>query len=441
MDFSFEKSSKTISCFSVNNPSESTQSICFSLSLSIYSQKYFYVHVYIYTFVYAYITLSLIHFTISRTFFILIYIIIILEHITLISSVSSHFWRILRMLELSFSTLFSRQGGRGPSGAVFPYTLIATTRSVLFLSLLFLSFASFLSISSSSWKWMASAVDSGPIPAASCRIVNPNPDAPTTCDGLPQPATNLFVGLPWTLPVYKECVVARCNCTGATDTTVEGYEPNGMYCTSSGVFAESGYTACNDMLDCFETFWSCTADATWGRHLSGTTLESAEQAYVNDIIKQGKQFGAPVSDSEAYKSCALIQCQAAESRLNCGLLTCYPDNSQCAEFLYSPRAPNGHVTCSNACQAALLLMAFTIVIVALSLTCFLSCPPRARVVRSSAKLASDVTSTASESFRVSSDDEESRHSTHRRQRLSSQEIEPQKSEENGSWAPRVERGQ
>lgn len=332
------------------------------------------------------------------------------------------------MVELSFSTLFSRQGGRRPSGAVFPSTRMATTRSVLFLCLLLLSFTSLLSISSSS-AWIASAADTGPIPAASCVIVNPNPDAPTTCDHVSKPTVNVFESFPWTLPVYRACVVQRCSCTGSANTSIEGYAPDGIYCNAGGEFNESGFLACNDMLDCYETFWSCVADAAWERYLSNVTLEGSEPTYVKDIISQGSKFGAAASTSDVYKSCAVYQCEAAKSRMNCGLLTCDPDNSQCGVFLASPPAPNGHQTCSNACQAALLLMAFTIVIVALSLTCCLACPPSVRTVRPTAKLASDVTSTASGSYCVSSDDEGSQHTTRRRERLFSQEIEPQRKEE------------
>lgn len=225
---------------------------------------------------------------------------------------------------------------------------------------------------------------SGPIPASDCLIVTPDPPQ-TNCDNFPTPdgAADIFANLPWDQAGYKACVVKRCGCTKAANVEAPEYQPNGMYCQPGKTFEESGYVFCNAMVDCFEDFWTCVAQEAWGRYLRQglDALETGEKAYINDILTHGHTFGQPFHETNSFKSCAAIQCQAAASRKNCGLITCVPNNTQCNEYIQPPPAPMEKNLCSRACRAALLMMAMTIAAVMFSVTCCCCCPPRVRALK------------------------------------------------------------
>lgn len=316
-----------------------------------------------------------------------------------------------------FSHLFlsSSQGGGGTRRSVLAASssfsrMASTLLQLLLLSALLVSFSSssaWMRVSSQASDEPGSVTIDGPLLASQCTTVNPNPNAITSCTSLPQPTSNLLALLPWSSGDYKACVVARCQCTGAADTTAAGYEPNGIYCLAGDEFQESGYTTCDSMMSCFSTFWECTAAVAWSHYLSGATLESSEQNYINAILEEGKSFGGSFSNTEVYKSCALIQCEAAAGRKNCGLLTCIPNNTQCVNVLNSPPAPNGENTCSEACQAVLVIMAITVGMIVWTATCFVACPPRVRMIKPVVATApSDVSSYASSSAIISDDDNE-----------------------------------
>lgn len=242
----------------------------------------------------------------------------------------------------------------------------------------------------------------GPIPASECYILA-NPGPTPTCKNFPAPANDIFANMPWSMSEYKTCVINRCNCTQAANTIAPKYEPSGMFCQPSDEWAESGLVTCNAMVDCFKFFWECVANTCWDRYLKNgfDSLEEGEQAYVQDIISHGNTIGQPFEQTDSFKSCAAIQCQAADSRKNCGLVTCVPNNTQCFQVIVPPPAPFKKDTCSNACQAALLMMALTVALIIIGITCGCCCPARMRIVEPLVKDL-DALSKASSSPMVSS---------------------------------------
>lgn len=243
---------------------------------------------------------------------------------------------------------------------------------------------------------------SGPIPASECYILA-NPGPTPTCDNFQPPSNDIFENMPWDMDPYKTCVINRCNCTQAANTIAPKYEPSGIHCQPSVKWAESGEVTCNQMVDCFKFFWECVATTCWDRYLKlgMDQLEEGEKAYIQDIITHGNTLGQPFDDTDSFKSCAAIQCQAASSRKNCGLVTCVPNNTQCFEVIDPPPAPFKKDTCSNACQAVLLMMALTVCLIILGITCGCCCPARVRVVEPLVKDL-DALSKASSSPMVSS---------------------------------------
>ncbi|CAD2217050.1 hypothetical protein AGDE_12473 [Angomonas deanei] len=178
-----------------------------------------------------------------------------------------------------------------------------------------------------------------------------------------------------------ECVRQRCNCSNVTnvDVSAPGYTPSGMYCAAGG-FEENGFTYCDQMNECFEDFWRCATDNLMHKHYTAATLNSAEQGAVDNILLHGRTSGEKFEDTDIYRDCRMIQCEAAASRKNCGLITCAPNYTQCYEFIKPPPLPYNHQLCTEGCRAVLMLMAVTVTTFAFAVLCCACCPAPVRVV-------------------------------------------------------------
>lgn len=218
----------------------------------------------------------------------------------------------------------------------------------------------------------------GPISAADCMIVNPAPESQLpVCSSYPAPTVDVLRNLPYgTVTEYGLCVRQRCVCNGQK-TSLTGWTPNSILCGTD--WDESGYISCNQMVDCFKDFWHCTIDAVMDRNNNGVSLSTAETQLVTDILSHGSTPGQPFSETDVFKSCSLAMCEAAASRKNCGLRTCYPNNTQCFEYIVPPPLPYGHQICTQGCRAGLILMALTLAMVALALACCGCCPAQYKV--------------------------------------------------------------
>lgn len=212
------------------------------------------------------------------------------------------------------------------------------------------------------------------ISLAQCARINPNPVF-LSCSQYTEPYTDILTGLPYnTVPEYTQCVRQRCVCTGEkTDIDDLSWQTSGLFCSTSG-WQESGGITCNVMVQCFKLFWQCTLDALMERSNSGATLDAAETTAVNAIISHGRTPGQPFDETDMFRSCRMIMCNAAASRVNCGLRTCLPNNTQCYEYIKPPPLPDVHQLCTQGCRAVLVLMALTLATFVSALLCCACCP-------------------------------------------------------------------
>ncbi|KAK7201866.1 hypothetical protein NESM_000254000 [Novymonas esmeraldas] len=217
----------------------------------------------------------------------------------------------------------------------------------------------------------------GPITVEQCSIINPRPIV-TACTAYLPPIIDVYGVLPYdTVSSYSQCVKERCVCTGAAtslDITTEG-----IYCNSTG-WMESGFTTCNRFNYCFVNFWRCMNRALFTRYISRLPdFTTVETNIVTDIIAHGNHPGEPFDLTDVYRSCRLMMCAAANSRQNCGLVTCLPNYTQCDEYIRPPPLPYTHQLCTQGCRAVLLMMALTIAVVSFSMCCFCCCPAQVRI--------------------------------------------------------------
>lgn len=212
------------------------------------------------------------------------------------------------------------------------------------------------------------------ISVADCYVINPNPEF-VSCAQLTEPYQDVFSSLPWaTNADYEKCVRKRCVCNGQR-TELTGWPINGMQCSTAG-WNESGLVTCNTMSNCYKWFFDCVQDAIMDRHNAGLPLDPAELTAVNDMIGHGQTPGQDFEVTNIFRSCRMIMCEAAASRLNCGLLTCLPNNTQCYEYIKPPPLPDIHQLCTQGCRAVLVMMAMTIVVFFSAIACCACCPAR-----------------------------------------------------------------
>ena len=219
---------------------------------------------------------------------------------------------------------------------------------------------------------LSSAYANGPISKLQCSTINPNPIV-TNCISYLPPIVDLYGNLPYdSIPAYQNCVKERCVCTGAavnTDITTDG-----IYCNESG-WMETGYTTCSRFNHCFLNFWRCINTAVMYRYdHNRKELTEGEMDMAADIVAHGRKPGEEFELTDTYRSCRLKMCAAADSRENCGLITCLPNYTQCNEYMLPPPLPYHHQLCTQGCRAVLLMMALTISIVSFSLCCVCCCP-------------------------------------------------------------------
>ncbi|CAJ1017589.1 hypothetical protein IOCL2690_000150900 [Leishmania lindenbergi] len=238
-----------------------------------------------------------------------------------------------------------------------------------------LCFTNDKSLLSLSGVWLARA--DGPITREECYILNPHPTV-ISCSAYLPPILDLYGVLPYdTTPAYMTCVKERCICTGAA--TSMNITTSGIYCNSSG-WMESGYTTCNVLNDCFAKFWKCMNHALYTRYVNERqSLSTAEVDIMADILSHGSRPSEPFDITDVYRSCRLAMCTAADSRQNCGLVTCLPNYTQCDEYIRPPPQPYMRQRCTQGCRAALLLMALTIAVVSFSMCCCCCCPAPVRI--------------------------------------------------------------
>ncbi|CBZ31891.1 hypothetical protein, unknown function [Leishmania donovani] len=217
----------------------------------------------------------------------------------------------------------------------------------------------------------------GPITKEQCFILNPKPTV-TSCNAYLPPIVDLYGMLPYDkTPAYTNCVKERCLCTGAATSTA--IKTSGFFCNSSG-WMESGYTTCNVLVDCFSKFWRCINKALYTRYLEDRgNLDPTEVDLMADMISHGNRPGETFDITDIFRSCRLMMCAAANSRQNCGLVTCLPNYTQCDEYIRPPPLPYTHQLCTQGCRAALLMMALTIAAVSFSVCCFCCCPAQVRI--------------------------------------------------------------
>ncbi|KPI90630.1 hypothetical protein ABL78_0226 [Leptomonas seymouri] len=212
----------------------------------------------------------------------------------------------------------------------------------------------------------------GPITPEQCSIINPNPIV-TNCVAYLPPIVDLYGNLPYdSIPEYQDCVKERCVCTYAAVNT--SITTSSIYCNSSG-WMESGFTTCNRFNYCFKKFWKCINTAAMHRydnHLA--ELAPAELNLAVDITEHGRTPGEDFEVTDVYRSCRLMMCAAAQSRQNCGLVTCLPNYTQCNRYMLPPPLPYTHQLCTQGCRAVLIMMALTISIVSFSFCCMCCCP-------------------------------------------------------------------
>lgn len=259
----------------------------------------------------------------------------------------------------------------------------------------------------------------GPITPAQCYIINPEPVV-TSCTAYLPPILDVYGSLPYdTVSAYSDCVKERCVCTGAAVST--DITTSGIYCNSSG-WEESGYTTCNVFNHCFVNFWQCMNRALYNRYLGDRAdFSTNETDIMADIITHGSRPGEPFEITDAYRSCRLKMCAAANSRQNCGLITCLPNYTQCDEFIRPPPLPYTHQLCTQGCRAVLLMMGLTIAVVACSICCFACCPARVRIGEPVIKEEASDKKMTSGSHTNTQPDAEEQHEAHQ---------EPQTSQEN-----------
>lgn len=215
----------------------------------------------------------------------------------------------------------------------------------------------------------------GPITAAQCSIVNPNPTI-TSCAGYPVPTTRYYTSLPYsTVPEYADCVVSRCHCTyyALPQDTITA---SSLYCDGLTSFLENGTTTCNEMTQCFREFYTCVNDALVARYIANPSLlDPAETAMMNAIITHGTTPGQDFKSTDLYLDCQLTLCEAADNRQVCGLQTCIPNYGRaCHAYMRPPPDAFRRYKCTQGCQAGLMLMALTIAFASAAFTCMFCCP-------------------------------------------------------------------